>query len=158
MVIAAEPPPPRARGSGTRRGETRLYKVVRELASPDAFSKRAALFLTATPMQLDSGELYSLIELLDPALFPTEEHFNQHRAELPGLSRLVHDLAEHGFPTPDDEPEDVIARVAVWLDIEEVEAAQRLQAGEASVSTLCDELSARHLLSEILIRNRKKIV
>ena len=51
-------------------------RSVRDLVSPDAFSKRAALFLTATPMQLDSGELYSLIELLDPALFPTEEHFD----------------------------------------------------------------------------------
>src|SRR2546422_5328038 len=103
-------------------------------------------------MQLDSGELYSLIELLDPALFPTEEHFNQHRAELPGLSRLVHELSEHGFPTPDDEPEDVISRVASWLDIDEVEAAERLQGGDESISALCEDLSARHLLSEILIR------
>ena len=71
MVIVDEAHHARVRISGNRREETQLYKVVRELASPDAFSKRAALFLTATPMQLDSGELYSLIEMLDPALFPT---------------------------------------------------------------------------------------
>ena len=45
----------------------------RRRPSPSA----SALFLTATPMQLDPDELYSLIELLDPALFPTVEHFDQ---------------------------------------------------------------------------------
>jgi hypothetical protein len=158
MVIVDEAHHARVRRSGKRREETRLYRAVRDLASPDAFSKRAALFLTATPMQLDSGELYSLIELLDRALFPTEEHFNKHRAELPGLSRLVHELSVHGFPTPDDAPDQVISRVAAWLEVDEVEATKRLHGGDESLSALCDDLSARHLLSEVLIRNRKKIV
>lgn len=158
MVIVDEAHHARVRRSGKRREETRLYRVVRDLASPDAFSKRSALFLTATPMQLDSGELYSLIELLDPALFPTEEHFNAHRAALPGLSRLVHDLSESGFPLPDQESELVIGRVAEWLEIDEFEADVRLRGGADSIAALCAELSARHLLSEILIRNRKKVV
>ncbi len=158
MVIVDEAHHARVRRSGKRREETRLYKVVRDLVSPDAFSKRAALFLTATPMQLDSGELYSLVELLDPALFPTEEHFDHHRSKVPGLSRLVHELSEHGFPIPDDDPDLVIERVASWLDLTEAEAETRLVAGDESIKGLCDELSARHLLSEVLIRNRKKIV
>ncbi len=158
MVIVDEAHHARVRGSGRSRRETQLYKTVRTLAAPDAFSKRAALFLTATPMQLDSGELYSLIELLDPALFPTEEHFDIHRAGVPGLSRLVHDLTQHGFPLPNAEPDDVIARVAEWLDLDEVEAERRLTAGDESIAQLCEDLSARHLLSEVLIRNRKKIV
>jgi ATP-dependent helicase HepA len=69
MVIVDEAHHARVRRSGVHREETGLYRVVRDLASPDAFSKRAALFLTATPMQLDAGELYTLIEILDPALF-----------------------------------------------------------------------------------------
>ena len=158
MVIVDEAHHARVRRSGNRREETRLYKVVRDLASPDAFSKRAALFLTATPMQLDSGELYSLVELLDPALFPTEEHFDAHRSAVPGLSRLVHELSEHGFPIPEDDPALVIERVATWLDLSGTEAERRLSAGEESIASLCEELSARHLLSEVLIRNRKKIV
>ena len=158
MVIVDEAHHARVRRSGNRRDETRLYKVVRELAAPEAFSKRAALFLTATPMQLDSGELYSLVELLDPALFPTEEHFDIHRSQVPGLSRLVHELSEHGYPVPDGDPKLVIERVASWLDLTEVEAEARLSAGSESIGALCEELSARHLLSEILIRNRKKIV
>lgn len=158
MVIVDEAHHARVRGRGRSGRETRLYKTVRSLAAPDAFSKRAALFLTATPMQLDSGELYSLIELLDPALFPTEEHFDRHRSEVPGLSRLVHDLTQRGFPLPDTDPAAVVAKVAGWLELDEDEAAARLTAGEESIAQLCDELSARHLLSEVLIRNRKKIV
>ena len=90
------------------RGERGCIGRSERWSSPDAFSKRAALFLTATPMQLDSGELYSLIELLDPALFPTEQHFDRHRAELPGLNRLVHELSEHGFPPPNDDADEVV--------------------------------------------------
>jgi superfamily II DNA or RNA helicase len=158
MVIVDEAHHARVRGSGRSRRETRLYRTVRTLAAPDAFSKRSALFLTATPMQLDSAELYSLVELLDPALFPTEEHFDIHRAEVPGLSRLVHDLSEHGFPLPDGEQGSTIERVAAWLDIDLETAIARLSAGAASVAEVCDELSAKHLLSEVLIRNRKKLV
>lgn len=158
MVIVDEAHHARVHRSGRRRSETHLYRAVRDLAAPDAFSKRAALFLTATPMQLDSGELYSLIELLDPALFPTEEHFNEHRSELPGLNRLVQELTEGGFPTANDDPDLVVTRVAAWLAIDDEVAAERLRAGQDSVNKLCSELSAKHLLSEVLIRNRKKVV
>ena len=47
------------------------------------------LFLTATPMQLHPFELYSLIELLDPTLFPSYEDFDHHRKELAGLNQTV---------------------------------------------------------------------
>lgn len=158
MVIVDEAHHARVTGRGQSRKENRLYKTVRALASPDAFSKRAALFLTATPMQLDSGELYSLIEVLDPALFPTEERFEAHRSAVPGLSRLVHDLTMHGYPVPDVPPDDVVRRVSGWLQISEEDALSRLEGGEEGITALCEELSARHLLSQVLIRNRKKIV
>ena len=159
MVIVDEAHHARVSGAGgVRRESNRLYKVVRELVSPDAFSKRAALFLSATPMQLHSSELYALVELLDPALFPTEEQFDKHRREVPGLSRLVHDLQEHGFPIPGEDGAAVVRRVASWLNVADAEAERLLTSGAASMAQLCDDLSARHLLSEILIRNRKKIV
>jgi SNF2 family DNA or RNA helicase len=158
VVIVDEAHHARARINGNRRDETQLYKVVRDLASPDAFSKRAALFLTATPMQLDTSELYSLIEILDPALFPTLENFDIHRGQVTGLSRLVHDLTQHGFPLPDETPLAVVEQVASWLDLDPTEAELRLRAGAASVRLVCDELSEKHLLSAVLIRNRKKIV
>lgn len=158
MVIVDEAHHARVRITGKKREETRLYRAVRAVVSPDAFSKRAALFLTATPMQLDSKELYSLIEMLDPALFPTVEHFERHRADVPGLSRIVHDLSHHGFPPPGEDPETLIELVAGWLDRDVEEVAAELAAGETSVAAICENLASRHLLSEVLIRNRKKII
>jgi SNF2 family DNA or RNA helicase len=158
MVIVDEAHHARVHVNGRRREQTRLYKVVRDLVSPDVFSKRAALFLTATPMQLDSGELYSLIELLDPVLFPTEQHFERHRGEVRGLNQLAHDLSEHGLPPPYQDEAGVVERVAYWLDTNTASAERRLKAGRDSVAQVCADLSARHLLSEILIRNRKKVV
>jgi len=50
---------------------------------------QSMLMLTATPMQLHRFELYSLIELLDPALFPTFGDFERHTGELLGLNATV---------------------------------------------------------------------
>lgn len=155
MIIVDEAHHARTRRSGTT---TSLYRLVSELVSPDAFSKRAALFLTATPMQLDSSELYSLIEILDPALFPTEEHFAQHRREVPGLSRLVNDLSIHGFPLPNQPPATTAETVGQWLHIGPTEAFERLSGGASEIAKLSEELSDRHLLSQILIRNRKSVI
>lgn len=156
-VIVDEAHHARVRRSGNRTQETNLYKIVRQLVSPEAFSKRAALFLTATPMQLDSGELYSLIELLDPALFPTYAHFEQHRGRMPGLNRLVNDLRINTARTIElDDP--TLDRIGQWLGIPAPEVATQLKEGPEAVERICEELSARHLLSEILIRNRKQVV
>jgi SNF2 family DNA or RNA helicase len=158
MVIVDEAHHTRVHVSRGRREETQLYKVVRDLVSPDALSKRAALFLTATPMQLDSGELYSLIEMLDPALFPTVQHFDRHRSLVSGLSQLVHELTEHGYSSPHQGEQDIVERVAQWLETDDASARERLIGGRESLARVCADLSARHLLSEILIRNRKKVV
>ena len=158
LVIVDEAHHARARRSGTKRATTSLYRLVSELVSPDAFSKRAALFLTATPMQLDSSELYSLIEILDPALFPTEDHFAAHRREVPGLSRLVNDLSIHGFPVPNQSVEATAEAVGQWLEIGSAPALERLHGGADEIAQLCAELSDRHLLSQVLIRNRKSVI
>ena len=142
-----------------RSGETtRLYRLVRDLAAPGHFARRAMLFLTATPMQLDAHELYSLVELLDPALFPSEEHFEQHRREAPGLSRLVELISRHGFPVPDANPDETVLVVANWLGLDEDTARRRLTAGSEEREALIAELADRHLLSEVMIRNRKSVV
>ena len=142
-----------------RSGETtRLYRLVRDLASPGHSARRAMLFLTATPMQLDTHELYSLVELLDPLLFPSEEHFERHRREAPGLSRLAELISRHGFPVPDTDPDDTILMVARCLELDEDTARRRLAAGSEGREALVAELADRHLLSEVMIRNRKTIV
>lgn len=158
LVIVDEAHHARVHVDGGKRSETRLYKTVKSLVAPSAFSKRSALLLTATPMQLHAGELYSLVELLDPALFPTEQHFHRHIGELPGLNRLVHNLQVHGFPLPNGEDDEIVETVAAWLGAEPADVGRRLREGSDEVERICEELSRRHLLSEVLLRNRKKIV
>jgi len=109
-------------------------------------------------MQLEAHELYSLVELIDPALFPTEEHFERHSAEAPGLNRLVEQLRQHGFPLPGRDPDEVVSHVATWLGIDNDLASRRLNAGSDEIDALCSELASHHLLSEVLIRNRKAVV
>ena len=157
MVIVDEAHHVRSTRQGNRVTTTRLYELMRDLADPAHVGKRSILFLTATPMQLQTHELYSLIELLDPVLFPSEDHFEQHRREARGLSRLVEQLTE-GYPIPDEEPETTLERVSDWLGVPEQDARKRLEHSAEEREALCRELAERHLLSEILIRNRKKTV
>ena len=158
LVIVDEAHHARSRRSGRRVQTTLLYRLVRDLAAPGYFARRGMLFLTATPMQLDTHELYSLVELLDPALFPSEEHFERHRSEAPGLSRLAERLSRHGFPLPDEDPDVTVEQVSRWLELDEDTTRQRLNAGLAEREVLVAELSGRHLLSEVMIRNRKAVV
>ena len=155
LVIVDEAHHARSRRSGNKIETTRLYRLVRDLAAPNYFARRGMLFLTATPMQLDTHELYALVEMLDPALFPSEDHFERHRREAPGLSHLVERLTRHGFPLPDEEPDATVSRVAGWLELDEDETRRRLSAGREEREAVANELADRHLLSEVLIRNRK---
>ena len=158
LVIVDEAHHARSHRNGNRVTTTRLYRLVQKLAEPEHFARRGMLFLTATPMQLNTHEIYSLVELLDPALFPSEKHFEEHRKQIPGLSNLVEHWTKQEFQLP-GEPEDAtVEQVAGWLEIDEAVARQRLAAGPESVKLLADELSDRHLLSTVMIRNRKAVV
>lgn len=143
-----------ARSKSGKGGTTRLYRLVQRLLDRSLHPDRAALLLTATPMQLDSHELYSLIEILDPALFPSEEHFDEHRRRLPSLSSAVvglHELSEGETPT-----DELCHLVASWLGIEPEQVPEFIR--RDGVEALSGALAEKHLLSDILIRNRKAVV
>ena len=158
LVIVDEAHHARSHRNGNRVTTTQLYELVRDLAAPQHFARRGMLFLTATPMQLNTHEIYSLVELLDPALFPSEKHFEDHRRKVPGLSYLVERLMENGFPLPNEASATTIEQVAQWLELDEAEAQRRLSGGRESVEALANELSDCHLLSSVMIRNRKAVV
>ena len=158
MVVVDEAHHARLRRWGNRTQTTQLYNLVSRLASPAHYANRALLFLTATPMQLEAHELYSLVDLVDPALFPTEAHFVRNTADAPGLNRLVEQLRQHGFPVPGHDDDAVISQVARWLGIDEELAGKRLRGGSDEIDAVTIELSSHHLLSEVLIRNRKAVV
>ena len=139
---------------------TALYRLVRDLA-PEEHPQRMMLFLTATPMQLHTHELYSLVEILDPTLFPSEEDFEQHRRATPGLSRLVESLSHRVFPVPGQDEEETaqtVEQVAEWLEMDALEVRGRLSAGQDELQEIADKLADKHRLSEVLIRNRKVLV
>ena len=137
---------------------TRLYDLVNDLATPNNAASRSLLLLTATPMQLGTHEIYALVELCDPVLFPSPEDFEKHRNSVPGLNSLVERLKSPDFSDSNSDFEEVVERVSQWLEIEKQNARRRLTAGRDELDALADDLSDRHLLSEVMIRNRKSVI
>ena len=140
---------------------TRLYRLTRDLALAEHVARRGMLLLTATPMQLNTHELYSLVEILDPTLFPSPENFENHRKAVPGLSRLVERLCQYGFPLPDENPDRTVDQVAEWLNINPAEAHVRLSEikdNHTKREALAKDLGDKYRLSEVLIRNRKAVM
>ncbi len=154
------------RGSGTR--ETLLYKLAKRLTDFREGGRRSVLLLTATPMQLDPRELYSLVDLLDPALFPSVENFEEQRLLLPELNRLAsavdnyespERVASHlgmsgGKPTPSTVYEELKTRIANVLD---EDPDGHLESVSGRLETV-EAIRQRHRLSEVMIRNRKSQV
>lgn len=128
---------------------TNLYRLAEMLADPEIGRSLGYLMLTATPMQLDPFELYSLIELLDPTLFADEGDFERHRGDLAGLNRAV-DLLRRWDRLSEADRDLTQAQVQDWLPglTTGLESAE----GRADVR---EALLSKHRLSEVLIRNRK---
>ena len=136
---------------------TQLFRLVNDLTDVARFSNRAVLMLTATPMQLHPHELFSLIEMLDPALFPSEASFEDHRSKLRNLNYCSEKL-KTGVPTNDSDRENLVMEISRCLEISSQEVDANLNSGEDEIESLREQLSQRHLLSEVLIRNRKSVV
>ena len=134
---------------------TLLFDLVQELVGGQHSRSRGALFLTATPMQLDPLELYGLVELLDPTLFSSEEDFTSHRSRMRGLSDLVERLSDGGIFGADSVPDHAVEEIAGWLGETLNEVRERLASDESGLQNTTRLLSAQHRLSEIMIRNRK---
>ena len=132
--------------------ETNLYRLAEMLADPELGLTQAFLLLTATPMQLHRFELYSLIELLDPTLFPSYDDFESHTDSLAGLNQAV----DRVWRARGDQA--ALAReVGQWLGQTDAQVASDLATPEGRAEII-EELAARHRLSEVMIRNRKKTV
>jgi len=131
--------------------QTRLYNVVKDLTDIVNYPDRAVLLLTATPMQLSSHELYSLVEMIDPALFTSEEGFNGHRNALPQLNELASTIDKS--EDLNDLPAATANLLSTWLEIS-LEDARRLLS-DGNKEAILEQLGKKHLLTEVLIRNRK---
>jgi ATP-dependent helicase HepA len=136
--------------------ETKLYGLASMLANPEVGKSVGYLLLTATPMQLHRFELYSLVELLDPTLFPNFQEFDDHCDSLGGLSTAVQSLRRWDR-LKEPRRASTAAQIAEWLDRPEGEV-ETLLATPDGRENLGGELARQHRLSEVMIRNRKAIV
>ena len=146
LIIVDEAHHARRQRSGNRVTMTNLYRLVSDLTARPEFARRGVLFLTATPLQLQRHELYSLIEMLNPVLFASESDFNSHIQELSGLNRLVEELMHDGATR------ELIERATALL------GERSIDFGNTQVNELIERLRARHRLSEVLVRNRRSIL
>ncbi len=152
LVIVDEAHHARIHRDGHR---TQLFRLVEQLAARREFGRRAVLFLTATPLQLDRSELYSLVEMLDPVLFSSEEDFDDHITSLSGLNKTVERL-DSGIDTEVGHEDGLVADIARYLEVDTDEAERLI--GERGPAGVGQMLRGKHRLSEILIRNRKSVV
>ncbi|MBF8303940.1 MAG: rapA, partial [Dehalococcoidia bacterium] len=135
---------------------TNLYRLAESLAEPEAGKSTGVLLLTATPMQLHRFELFSLIELLDLALFKDYNDFENHCESLADLNQTcekvggIHKLS-------DSDRQSTIEEVCEWLRKESSDVESSVGTAEGC-SQLTDELYQKHRLSEVMIRNRKAVV
>ncbi len=135
---------------------TNLYRLAELLAEPETGKSTGVLLLTATPMQLHRFELFSLIELLDLALFTNYSDFENNCELLAGLNQTCEKLKSI-YKLSDKERESTIEEVSGWLQRERCEVEASICTAEGC-SQLVDELYQEHRLSEVMIRNRKAVV
>ncbi|WP_165774710.1 SNF2-related protein [Candidatus Viridilinea mediisalina] len=127
------------------------------------FQKRTTslLLLTATPLQLHAYELFSLIELLDPTLFPTFHDFDQYRTKIPQFNRAA-DRLDRYHELDDAE------RFALAKDLAALTASERSKEQPVNMYVALESPEGReqykarladaHYLTRVLIRNRKRII
>jgi ERCC4-related helicase len=109
------------------------------------------LLLTATPMQLETYELYSMVELVEPGLFDDFWDFEDARTEIAEVNEQIAWLQVG----PGTDLQEIVLQINLegWGAPPEVCAADTSDvSGRAFV---CQWLESRHRLADALVRNRK---
>jgi SNF2 family DNA or RNA helicase len=138
--------------SASKTRATLAYRLADELKE----LVNGLLLLTATPMQLHQFELYSLIELVEPGLFPGFQAYDSRRALLPQLNALMKGLKAWKALAENEQlavlraNEDLVDE----LGVEPREALKVLQ-DDQERDRLMDALIGKHPLAAALVRNRK---
>ncbi len=140
----------RWRQSARKVQTTQAYRLADELKELTS----GLLLLTATPMQLHSYELFSLIELVEPGLFRSFDEYERRRSELPSLNDLMKSL--QGWEALSSVERDAVAVRHAGL-LEMLGSRAQLDASDGR-EKLMDRLVERHPLAAALVRNRKSEV
>jgi len=148
LVVVDEAHKVRRTQAGNSVKVTEAYRLVDSLKD----QAHGLLLLTATPMQLHLFELYSMIELVEPGLFPTLYDYEEVSQRLPKLNDLMRELIKWPQMTV-TQREDLLetnSRLLQELDLELPDV------NEAEINDFLDTFSTKHPLSEVMIRNRKR--
>src|SRR6266487_3780947 len=135
--------------SANKTRTTQAYRLADELKE----LVNGLLLLTATPMQVHPFELYSLIELVEPGLFPTFSAYDTRRGFLPQLNALMKDLKGWSALSREDQLAAVGThqRLLGELGIRSPEAFRVLQ-GDPERERLMDVLVDKHPIAGALVR------
>ena len=136
--------------------ETLNYELARSLSD----NAESLLLLTATPLQLHSFELYSLIELIHPEVFENFSDFEHFRKNMPFINLLVSNLNQieklNNFEVKNTIK---LLKNLRYIDKRKNNEQVLLQIKDDSFKlNLINKIEKDHTLSKFLIRNRKKNV
>ena len=131
-----------------------------ELAKNLIFNSESLLLLTATPLQLHSFELFSLIELIQPETFDNFSDFEHFRKNMPFINLLITNLNNieklNNF--------EVKNTIKLLKDLKYIDTKKNVNQISTELKDnsfkidLLRKIEEDHTLSKFLIRNRKKNV
>ncbi|MHA1985456.1 MAG: SNF2-related protein [Promethearchaeota archaeon] len=134
--------------------ETLNYELARNLS----LNSESMLLLTATPLQLHSFELFSLIELIQPESFSNFSDFEHFRKNMPFINLLITNVNQI------DKLNNFEVKNTVKL-LKDLNYISKQKSDKEILSEIKDEslrldilkrIEQDHTLSKFLIRNRKK--
>lgn len=147
LVIIDEAHKVRKTVRGSNVHTTQAYRMAEGLRDVTS----GLLLLSATPMQLHPIELYGLIELVEPGLFPTFASFQRQRKKIPKVNELMRTLDGWDFL----DRESRVRVLAKHRDMLMSAGISELQLDETRRAEALDRLSDQHPYANVLIRNRK---
>jgi superfamily II DNA or RNA helicase len=128
-----------------------------ELAEKLAQKTRNLLLLTATPIQLHSFDLFSLIQLLNPFEFPNFDAFEVARKQISLLNLAVNNL--QNFTRINSYERSALPHQILTFNIKttesQIERNIRFKTWRAEIIS---QLEEQHFLSRFVIRNRRRVV
>jgi len=136
--------------------ETLNYELARKLS----YNSESLLLLTATPLQLHPFELYSLIELIQPAAFDNFSDFEHFRKNMPFINLMIANI-NNIDKLNTFELDNTLKMLKNLHYINHDDAKNQILKNLRNYSyknDLIDKIESDHTLSKFLIRNRKKNV
>lgn len=133
------------------------------LAENMRFDTFGMLLLTATPIQLEAYELYSLIDLIEPGLFQKGERaFERQRGHIAKLNQLMGLLNQFGGLSEAERVlrcRELTKPIAQFLDIDRAPEEQAAALADSAARAAAEQkLHEEHPLVEVMVRNRKNAI